>query len=110
MLRSFLLACYTKCMSNATAPAALVSISVHTADGAYYIAPTATVAEGILDGMMDAQRHYGQISWEEITMGYARGRVVAPNHPQFAQHMRVQVLPSNLPMVEEDAILNWFDE
>lgn len=95
-------------MSNATA--SLVSISVHVNEGAYYIAPTATVAEGILDGMMDAQRSYGQISWEEITEGYARGRVIAPITEQFKAGMRVQVLPSDLPSAQEDAILNWFDE
>lgn len=83
------------------------SASVHTADGAYYIAPAASMGEAILDGMMDAQRKYGQISWEDIAHDYAKGIVVSG--PMSAR-IRVVVADSNMEMAREDAVMAFFSE
>lgn len=79
----------------------LFSVSIHDKDGASYVPATATLAEGIIDGMMEAQSKRGQISWEAITPAYAQGRVVATGE-------RVVVAHSDLPMKIEDEVVTGY--
>ncbi|QZE10449.1 hypothetical protein SEA_SCOOBYDOOBYDOO_103 [Mycobacterium phage ScoobyDoobyDoo] len=103
-MRAIVLACYSNYMSNAIAPAkTAASISVHDADGAYYMPPTDTVAEGILDGMVDAQTKRGQIVWVYIAPTFAQGYVKITNE-------RVVVADSDLPLDVEEKVLSYLFE
>lgn len=80
------------------------SVTVSHRDGSFYVAPQPELEAALLDGMIAAQRWAGEaISWDEITPRFVKGHKLASGE-------RLVVLWSELPMKEEDALIEWMFE
>jgi hypothetical protein len=79
-------------------------VIVNHRDGSFYVTPQADLGATLLDGMIDAQKFARQpISWDEITMGYIKGHVLATGE-------RLVIHPADLPMKDEDVLVEWIYE